>query len=420
MSNSTKNLIAFIKKSPTAFHVVANVEDMLGTAGYQKLAEGEKWKIKSKGKYYVTRGDSSIIAFEMCSDTVEGLRIAAAHSDSPCFKIKTNPEKNVENVYVTLNTEKYGGSIMPTWLDRPLGIAGRVVVEESGKMQSILVDLKKEVALIPNLAIHMNPDINKGKNYDAQVDMLPLIGSAAAKGKLMSMIAKSAKVKESDILASDLFLYNAQEGKIWGVDNEYVSAPRLDDLQCVYGLVSGLVEAAPSKNMVKICAIFNNEEVGSTTMCGADSTFLTDTIERIFESAKVVDRRHEIIANSMLISADNAHALHPNHPEVADPTNRPVMNGGIVIKHNANQKYTTDAVSEGFFVSLCKKAGVQVQHYCNKSTIAGGSTLGNISTSHLSVNSVDIGLPQLAMHSAYETAGVRDLDDLISVMKMYY
>lgn len=420
MSNLTKELIAFIKNSPTPFHVVSNVESMFETAGYQRLDEGDKWIIKAKGKYYVTRGDSSIIAFELCADAVEGMNIAAAHSDSPCFKLKTNPEKNVENTYVTLNTEKYGGSIMPTWLDRPLGIAGRVVVKNGDKLNSILVDLKKDVALIPNLAIHMNPDINKGKNYDAQVDMLPLIGSAASKGKLMSMVAKSANVKESDILASDLFLYNAEDGKIWGVDKEYVSAPRLDDLQCVFGLVKGMIESAPARNKIKLCAIFNNEEVGSTTMCGADSTFLTDTVERIFDGVKVTDKRHEIIANSMLISADNAHALHPNHPEVADPTNRPVMNGGIVIKHNANQKYTTDAVSEGFFVSLCREASVQVQHYCNKSTIAGGSTLGNISTSHLSISSVDIGLPQLAMHSAYETAGVKDVDDLIAVMKIYW
>lgn len=418
--NYVNDLMNFIDNSPTAFHATANITNILDDAGYSELLEESTWDVKRTGKYYVKRNDSSIIAFEVPSGEVLGLKITAAHSDSPCFKLKTNPEKITEGAYISLNTEKYGGSIMPTWLDRPLGIAGRVVIKENNEIKSILVDLEDDVAIIPNLAIHMNPDINKGKNYDAQVDMLPIIGSENAKDALMEKIAITAGVHEADVLASDLLLYNNEESRIVGLNKEYICAPRLDDLQCAYGLIQGLTSSPTSENMIKICAIFDNEEVGSSTRQGADSTFLCDVIDRILSTLKLTDKKHEILASSILISADNAHAVHPNHPEASDPSNKPLMNKGIVIKHNANQKYTTDAVTEGYFVSLCKEADVPYQHYCNKSTIAGGSTLGNISISHLSIPSIDIGLPQLAMHSAYETAGVKDVEYLITVINKFY
>ena len=399
------NLIEFIEKSPSAFHVVANFTDMLEDAGFEQLDEKQRWTIKPQGKYYVTRNASSLIAFCMPQEKdFAGFNIASAHSDSP-----------------SLNVEKYGGMLMAPWFDRPLSIAGRVVVRDNGGLKQVLVNVDRDLCVIPNLAIHMNRDANTGINYNAQKDMLPLFGEIADKGRFEEIIAEAAGKKKENIIGSDLFLYNREKGTIWGADNEFISAPRLDDVMCAYSCVKAIIESKHNKKNVNVCAIFDNEEVGSSTKQGADSTFLSDVLTRIAVCTGKDEQDLMIAyANSFMLSADNAHAVHPNYPEKADPTNRPYMNKGIVVKYNANQKYTTDAVSAAVFKEICNKTGVPVQTYANRSDIPGGSTLGNISNSHVSVNTVDIGLAQLAMHSPYETAGVKDIAYMIEAVEGFF
>ena len=268
--------------------------------------------------------------------------------------------------------------------------------------------------MIPQMAIHMNREVNKGYAWNAQTDMAPVLGSRKAAGTFRCQIAEAAGVQAQDILSMDLFLYCRTPGAIWGADGEFVSAPRLDDLQCAFALLHGFLQAEQPKK-IPVYALFDNEEVGSLTKQGADSTFLEDVLRRL-----AGDKLPRMLANSFLISADNAHAVHPAHPEVSDPLNRVYMNEGIVIKFNGNQKYTTDGISEALFRLMCERAGVACQTYTNRSDMAGGSTLGNISNGHISVNAADIGLAQLAMHSCYETAGVKDTEDLIHVMKEFY
>ena len=418
----SKELMDFIKESPTAFHVVKNFSTMLEKAGFIKLNERNKWKIEQGGKYYVTRNDSSIIAFQV-PDNMDfyNFQIAAAHSDSPAFKIKENPEMVEDNNYVTLNVEKYGGMLMAPWFDRPLSVAGRVIVREDSGLKPVLVNVDRDLCVRPNLAIHMNRDVNNGIKYNPQKDMIPLFGEIASKDKFDQIIANEAGVAIEDIISTDLFLYNRECGTIWGADNEFMSAPRLDDVMCAFSCIKALTDNKENNKSVNVCAIFDNEEVGSTTKQGADSSFLYDVLSRISMCmGKDSEDFIRACASSFMLSADNAHAVHPNYKEKADPTNRPYMNKGIVIKYNANQKYTTDAISASIFKEICKKVGVEVQSYVNRSDIPGGSTLGNISISHVSLNTVDIGLAQLAMHSPYETAGVKDTEYVIKAVKKFY
>lgn len=418
----SKELMDFIKDSPTAFHVVKNFSTMLEKAGFIKLNERNKWKIEQGGKYYVTRNDSSIIAFQV-PDNMDfyNFQIAAAHSDSPAFKIKENPEMVEDNNYVTLNVEKYGGMLMAPWLDRPLSVAGRVIVKDGNTLKPVLLNVDRNLCLIPNLAIHMNRNANNGISYNPQKDMIPLFGEIASKDKFDQIIANEAGVAIEDIISTDLFLYNRECGTIWGADNEFMSAPRLDDVMCAFSCIKALTDNKENNKSVNVCAIFDNEEVGSTTKQGADSSFLYDVLSRIVMcSEKTEEDFIRACAASFMLSADNAHAVHPNYKEKADPTNRPYMNKGIVIKYNANQKYTTDAISAAIFKEICRKAEVEVQSYVNRSDIPGGSTLGNISNSHISLNTVDIGLAQLAMYSPYETAGVKDTESMIKAVKTFY
>ena len=401
----SKELMDFIKESPTAFHVVKNFSTMLEKAGFIKLNERNKWKIEQGGKYYVTRNDSSIIAFQV-PDNMDfyNFQIAAAHSDSPAFKIKENPEMVEDNNYVTLNVEKYGGMLMAPWFDRPLSVAGRVIVREDSGLKPVLVNVDRDLCVIPNLAIHMNRDVNNGIKYNPQKDMIPLFGEIASKDKFEKIIAMEAGTDADSIVSADLFLYNREVGKIWGADNEFMSAPRLDDVMCAFSCIKALTDNKENNESVNVCAIFDNDVLSRISMCmGKDSE---DFIRAC--------------ASSFMLSADNAHAVHPNYKEKADPTNRPYMNKGIVIKYNANQKYTTDAISAAIFKEICRKAEVEVQSYVNRSDIPGGSTLGNISNSHVSLNTVDIGLAQLAMHSPYETAGVKDTEYMIKAVKKFY
>ena len=417
---TAEQLLAFIEKSPSCFHAIKNMKDILLAEGFAQLREEDKWEIVNGGKYFVTRNDSSIVAFTIPETGALGYRIMASHSDSPTFKIKENPEMEVDKKYVTLNVERYGGMLCAPWFDRPLSVAGRVIVKEGDAFVTKFVDVDRDLLMIPNLAIHMNREVNDGYKYNAQVDMLPLYGDISSKDTFMKSIAEAAGVKEEDILGHDIFLYNRVKGSIWGANEEFVSSSRLDDLQCAFSSLQGFLKGE-KKEYAAVHCVLDNEEVGSGTKQGAASTFLYDTLVRINECLGLSYEEYlRALAKSFMLSADNAHAVHPNHKEVADPVNRPYMNEGIVIKHSANQKYCTDGVSAAVFKDLCREAGVPFQTFTNRSDMLGGSTLGNISNTKVALNAVDIGLPQLAMHSPYETAGVKDTYYLIQAAEKFF
>lgn len=418
-----QKLFNFIEESPTCFHAVANLEKNMEEAGFSRLEEKNKWDIQKGGKYYVSRNESSIIAFiipKKEAKDMKGFHMVAAHSDSPCFKLKEIPEGTLDTAYLKWNVEKYGGMILSTWLDRPLSVAGRVVYKAKAGMKSGLVNIDKDAAIIPNVAIHMNRDMNKGVEYNPQIDMQPLVGTADAKGEYLELLAKEAGIEKEDILGTDLFLYNRDKCHVIGLDEAFIAGPRLDDLECAYAGMQALMKEE-SEEYINLCAVFDNEEVGSGTKQGADSTFLKDVLVRICTKLGMDEEGYRcMLADSFLISADNAHALHPNHPEKADAANRPILNGGIVIKYHGSQRYATDAYSSAIMKDICHQAKVPYQIYANRSDIVGGSTLGNISTAQVSVNTVDIGLPQLAMHSAMETAGAKDIVYLLEALQTFY
>lgn len=420
MGNVTQQLLQFIDKGQTAYQVVENISTILTQEGFEKIPEYDDWGLKPGGKYYVTRNGSALIAFQIPIKEPQGFHIIATHGDSPCFKVKENPEIIVEDNYVKLNVEKYGGMVMSSWLDRALSVAGRVVIREGDKLMEKNIAIDKDLAVIPNVAIHMNRDLNKGMEYNAQKDMCPLISMGQEKGGLLELIAEKMNISSKNILGHDLFLYIREKAKVVGAEEEFVVAPRLDDLQSVFASVTALIKAA-SQNFISVCAVFDNEEVGSSTRQGANSTFLTEVMEHLQEGLSITKQRYrKLLSNSFLLSADNAHAVHPNHPEYADPTNRPYLNKGLVIKYHGGQKYTTDGISAAKIKDICDKAGVPYQTYCNRSDIAGGSTLGNYVVTQVSIPSVDIGLPQLAMHSAVETAGALDTEYAIKAMHLFY
>ncbi len=413
-----KKCLSFIDESVSCYHAVLALEERFLEAGFQELKENEDWKVEEGGAYFVKRNESSILAFRIPQGTPIGFGIVGAHSDFPTFKLKTNPDMTLE-CYAKLNTEPYGGMIYSSWLDRPLSIAGRVVYRKGNRLESKVVNIDEDLMVIPNVAIHMERDINKGFTYNPQTDLLPLWGTATDV-KLEEKIAAVSGLNAEDILGKDLFLYVREKGKLAGADKELMVSPRLDDLTCVFAAGESMTKATP-QNYIPVCAVFDNEEVGSSTRQGAVSTFLHDTLKRI---VLLLDGKEATyfkwLAESFMISADNAHALHPNHPEKADVTNKPVLNGGIVIKYHGGQKYTTDAYSEAVMKLLCKEAEVSYQTYQNRSDVSGGSTLGNVSARLVPVACVDIGLPQLAMHSAVETAGSHDVDGLVKVLKVFF
>ncbi len=421
-------LLKFIENSPSCFHAIRNVASLYEKNGFQRLEERENWHLEWGKSYYVVRNDSALIAFRLPEqkEKTAGFHMAAAHCDSPTFKIKENPERKSEQ-YLVLNVEKYGGMIHSTWLDRPLSVAGRIVVQDkkTGRFVSKLVDLDQDLLVIPSVAIHMNREVNKGTELNPQTDLQPLFALQDEEGKksgqsILGIAAKVAGVKQDEILGHDLFLYVREKGRFLGPKKEFILSPKLDDLQCVYALSESHAQTKPGE-YVTICAVFDNEEVGSGSIQGADSTFLEDVILRIGEALQLpMQTIRSWVADGFMISADNAHAVHPNHPEKADPTNRPYLNGGVVLKYNSSQKYTTDGMTAAKVKSLCRKADVPVQSYVNRSDIPGGSTLGNISTAHVSVPSADIGLPQLAMHSAVETGGTKDTAYAMKMIRQYF
>jgi len=418
MKEMIQKLLSFINESPSSYHAADNVARELLANGYQRLWEQENWKLSEGGRYFVMRGDASIIAFRVPKRDFRGFMISASHSDSPTFKVREEAETASVGNCVRLSVESYGGMIMRSWMDRPLSVAGRIMVRTQNGLETRLVNVNRDLLVIPSVAIHMDREVNKGTALKANVDMLPLFSQE--KGAFRHIVAESASVQIEDILTTDLFLYPRTPVTLTGAGEEFVAGPRLDDLQCVFGCLQGFLGAKESEN-VPVLAVFHNEEVGSGTRQGADSTFLADVLRRINH---VMGRSEEeyltAVAGSFLVSADNAHAVHPAHPEYADAAEAPVLNGGVVVKYNAAQHYTTDAVSDAVFRQICAEVDVPVQRYSNRADLPGGSTLGNISTAHVSVRSVDIGLPQLAMHAAYEVAGSKDTEYLVKVMTSYY
>lgn len=413
-----RDLMDFLDSSVTMFHAINECEKVLQKSGFTYLPENEKWNI-NKGKYYTKRNSSSLIAFDIAEGDYH-FQISAAHSDSPTFKLKDRPIIEA-NGYLKLNVEGYGGMINATWLDKPLTLAGRVMVNTDKGIDTRLLHIDRDLLIIPNVPIHFNREINKGFAFNNQVDMLPILSAGNLKeADFDNMIAKELGIEAEAILAKDLYLVNRQKAAIIGFDNELISSGRLDDLECVYTSLRGFVEAE-NKNHINVFAVFDNEEVGSVTKQGAMSTFLASTLDRVNTAlGKSKEEYYRAIAKSILISCDNAHAVHPNHPELFDVKNRPVLNQGIAIKESANQKYTTDAFSRAILKKILEKKNIPYQTFANRSDIAGGSTLGNLSNTVVSMNAVDIGLPQLAMHSAYETAGAKDVVYAFETLKAFF
>ena len=412
MDKRINGLMNYLDSAHSVFHAVEGLRNILEAQGYTRLQESGKWELAAGGKYYMTRGGASIMAFRIPEGAPKGFLMSASHADRPTFKVKENGE--LAGKYTRLAVERYGGMLMAPWLDRPLSIAGRVLVETGKGMETKLIDIDRDLLLIPNVAIHMNRKANDGYTFNPAVDLLPLMGGSEAKGKLNALLEEAAGGK---ILGHDLFLYVRQKASIWGLEEEFLSSAALDDLECAYCCTEGFLNAADTAAVPVLC-VFDSEEVGSSSVQGAASDLLENLLTRI---CKACDWDiYEMLSHSFMISADNAHAIHPNHPEFADATNAPVMNSGVVLKFNANQRYCTDGVSGAIFRKACEKVNVPVQSYYNRADLPGGSTLGNISLCHVSVPTADIGLPQLAMHSSFESAGVKDASYLMDAMASYY
>ncbi len=423
-----QELMNFLDSSLTSYHAVENIEKTLLQAAFTALSEKKLWTLDQGGSYFVARNDSSVMAFRLpdCElGQIKGFHVYAAHSDSPAFKVKENPELDREGVYVSVNTEPYGKMILSTWLDRPLTIAGRVCVEEAGEIVTKTVRLKDNLCMIPNLAIHMNANMNSGVAFSAQSDMLPLLTmgdpahrGSASKGTLCALLADALGTQ--DILSYDLYVENCERAVLAGAKDEFIMTPRYDDLACVFAGLQGLLQGKPSQ-YIDVLAVFDNEEVGSLTRQGADSTFFRDTLENIAAGLGVDSRIYRTwMADSLMLSADNGHACHPNQGGKADPTNRPYLNNGVVLKYHGGQKYATDAFSAAYVKRLCRDNDIPLQIYANNSDIPGGRTLGNLAMTQVSMAAADIGLPQLAMHSAYETGGTRDIMALTRLASLFF
>ena len=415
---AANELLSFIHNSPSIYHVVHNLAGQLQEAGFEELFENRRWKIEPGKNYFVRRNSSSLVAIRVPEGEPDRFLISAAHSDSPTFKIKEHAELRNDN-YVRINTEKYGGAIFSTWFDRPLSAAGRVFVETEDGIEERLVRLPDNLFVIPNVAIHQNRAVNDGVALKANVDTLPLFALGRDEISVHELAAKAAGVDPDKVLAKDLFLFCCEQGCTAGARGDLLLSPRLDDLECATALIRGLTDAKDVRQLC-VCCVFDNEEVGSGTKQGAGSTMLRDILRRVLTAiGKDEETFQMMLANTVFVSADNAHAIHPNHPEYFDADNTPLINRGITVKFNASQKYATDGRACAFFRAVCKKAGVQTQSFANRSDLAGGGTLGSILTTVLPMNTVDIGLPQLAMHSAFETAGVSDYADLIRAMTCF-
>ena len=409
-------LIDFLYNSPTAYHAASSVKDMLDNDGFTELSEKDSWSLEKGKKYYLVKNDSAVIAFKVGNGDIEkdGFRIIGSHTDAPGFKIKPNAEMKSEDHYVRLNTEVYGGPILYTWFDRPLGVAGRVILKGKSplKPEVRLVNVNKPVLIIPSLAIHMNRSVNDGYAFNKQKDTLPLVGFVNEKlekeGYLISLLTKELGVNKEDILDFDLFLYEYEKGCIMGINDEFISSGKLDDQWMVFAGVKALMNSTDIDS-TKVMICIDNEEIGSLTAQGAQSNFIRRTLERIsIALSKNTEEFFRALSNSLMISADLAHAVHPNLPEKHDPSNRPVLGNGPVLKIAASGSYSTEGVAAGVFESVCKEANVPMQKFVNRSDVRGGTTIGPMSAADLCIPVVDMGAPILGMHSVRELATVKD------------
>ena len=418
-NNVNENLMRFLGACPSVFHVIAELKRELRENGFTPLEESEPWDLKPGGKYFVSRNSSSLISFVLPTAEPDCFHIIASHSDSPCFKVKPGPAIPAEGGLLKLNVEKYGGSIETSWFDRPLSLAGRVLLDLGDRLEERLVAFDRDLLMIPSLAVHLTRgSAEAGKPVNIQTDMLPVLGSGKDPQRLRKMLAGELSVRPEQMLSADLFLYNRAAPTLWGAEREFLSAPKLDDLECCYCSFLGLLDTPPSDaGRVAVHCVFDSEEIGSRTRQGADSTFLSGTLARICPDPGALRR---IAAGSFLISADNAHAVHPNYAQMSDPVNRPALNRGIVIKYQAEQRYATDAVSAAVLKKLCLRHGIPFQEFTNRSDLTGGSTLGKLSIAHVPLRTADIGLPQLAMHSCFETAGAADPAALVRLSEAFY
>lgn len=428
MKKFAENMLDFIYESPTQFNAVAVSAEMLEKNGFEKLNPKENWKLEVGKKYYTTKNSSALVAFKINSDEVEkeGFRIIGSHTDSPGFRIKPNAEMESCGAYLKLNTEGYGGMILSTWLDRPLAMAGRVFLRGENPFKPVekIVKINKPVCIIPNLAIHMNRSINDGYKYNKQTDMLPLVGlineQLEKDNYMVKLLASELNVKLEEIIDFDIFLYEYEKGCFTGANGEFISTGRLDNLSMYYSSVEALLDSN-SKSGISIAVGFDNEEVGSSTKQGADSNMLLNILERICISlGKDRQQFFEAIENSFIISSDLAHAVHPNVNSMADPTNRPVMGKGPVIKVHAGQAYTSDGYSISVYKEICRECGVEYQEFVNKSDQRGGSTIGPISSTHIDIPSVDIGAPILSMHSIRELGCSEDFYNTYKTFVKFY
>ncbi len=413
-------LLEFIRRSPTAFQAAAQMARILQENDFAQLPEEENWELEPGNAYFVRRNDSSLVAFRMPAGDFGGFQLFSAHSDSPMFRIKPNAEVVAEKAYVRLNAEPYGGMILSTWLDRPLSVAGRVVVRTPQGIASKLVNIDRDLVVIPNTAAALNRRLSAGCAYNLQTDMQPLYGMADAENTFLPLIAGAAGVETEDILDTDLYLYSRVSGTVYGVNQEFIGSPRLDNLQCAFAGLQGFL-AAEAGESCPVFAVYDNEEIGSRTRQGADSDFLSAVLQRICTACGYgPEAYYRCLADSFYVSVDNAHALHPNHPELYDPDHQPLLNKGIVIKYNAAQHYASDGLSAGLFRQICARAEVPWQTFVYRNDNVGGGTLGNLSNTHVSMLTVDVGLPSLSMHSAFETAGTLDTTYLMEAMQMHF
>ncbi len=429
---SAEELLEFVQACPSMFHTAAEIRRRLEGAGFAYLPESASWDVRPGGRYVTVRNNSSVVAFkvgERCTDPA-GLRfmLEASHSDSPTFKIKAVPGLDGPENYGRLSVEAYGGAIDYTWFDRPLGVAGRVMVRDGSRVESRLVATAEPAAVIPSLAHHLQRGVNEGFAPNRAIDLCPLFSQKGADGEeevsasraFLELVAREAGTSADRILGYDLYLVNLQEPCVWGPAGEFVSAPKLDDLMCAFASLKAFISSENGSAVTVYCC-FDNEEVGSGTKQGAKSTLLADALQRLsaFLGASAEDYRRAL-ARSMLVSCDNAQAVHPVHPEKYDAENRCLLNGGLVVKEAANQHYCTDAFSRAVFAAILDDAGVPHQVFANRSDMPGGSTLGNLSNIQASMHAVDVGCPQLAMHSSYETAGALDVDFAIRALSAFY
>ena len=423
-----REVIEFIDESPSTYHVVKNCSDILDENGFERIMPREKWEIKKGGKYFLKKSSSTIIAFTVGEDfdVKNGFKIFGAHTDSPCFRIKPSPEIVTENV-VRLNTEVYGGPILSTWFDRPLSIAGRVIVkgEDSFFPRTVKIKIDEPLLTIPNLAIHQNREVNNGVKIDKQNDVLPVISlinkNFEREGYLERVILEKTGIKKEDIIDFDLYLYATEKGCLLGANEEFMSSPKIDNLASVYTGLIGFLEAEENQDRINIFVAFDNEEIGSATKQGADSNYLLNTLERI-SLALGLSRGDflQMLESSYILSADAAHAAHPAHLGKTDPTNRGKINEGISIKISAKQKYTSDGYSIAVIKQLIEGTEIQIQPFVNESNELGGSTIGPISSTHLDIDGVDLGVPMLAMHSVRELCGIFDVFYLKELAKEFF